>query len=516
MKIAFFSISLTLFSLFISSANIFELKWIKKIPLGLDLRGGNEILLQLDIEDYIEDQYQSLAHHIRTEIKDLKKHIIKITPTKSFIVIKLTSKKDLNFQNQFERYFPELKNYLDMHFDEVKKSLILSYNKNHLEKLTKQLFQQSIDVIRKRIDSSGLNEISIQKKSSDQLLIQVPGLQTSSDLKILLSKVAKLSLHIVNDSILIDEFDPMVNRDLKLSHSIEKNSPSIIISKMPIFTGENIKTATVEYNEYGIPVVSFALNSFGSKIFSQVTTDNIGKRIAILLDGKYITAPVINQPIIGGRGVISSKNFSFADATQLVSLIRSGSLPVKLNILEEKIIGPSLGSDYIMKGKYAVCIAVIVVIFIMIMFYSILGVLSSISLLLTINYIISLITLFNMTLSFASIAGIVLTIGMAVDANVLIYEKIKEELILKKSIIYSVHKGFQSAFVSIWDSNMTTLFAMFFLYILGKGPLQSFAMSLSIGIIASMFSALVVNRYLIHLTVKYLSRFKFLKKFRLA
>ncbi len=518
MKIVIISIFVTLISFVISLTNIFHFNWIKKIPLGIDLKGGQEILLQINLQNYLEDLYRNLAEDIKSKFKNSQKNsLLEIEVSEEGIIIYTQYPLDNTYKSELLKSLSaDFKKELEISTNKSKNYIKISYKNSYRDQVVKNVLNQSQEVIINRIDASGLSEIVIQRKSQDKLLIQIPGDKNFLEIRSLLSQVAKLSLHLVKEDFDIKKFNPKINKDLKISHSIHEKDNSILVFKRPIFTGENIKMAKLDYTEYNVPVVAFSLDSYGSKIFAHVTSENIGSRIAILLDGKFITAPVINQPILGGNGIISSKNFSSSEAKELVNFIRSGSLPAKVSILEEKIIGPSLGSDYIEKGKHAVIISLILVVFIMIMFYSILGVLASFSLLLTINYIIALITLFNMTLSFASIAGIVLTIGMAVDANVLIYEKIKEELSHKNSIPYAIHMGFKSSFLSIWDSNVTTLFAMLCLYIFGKGPLQSFSISLSIGIISSMFSALIINKYLINVLMKLLQGSKILTKIRLV
>ena len=280
----------------------------------------------------------------------------------------------------------------------------------------------------------------------------------------------------------------------------DNSGNSFLLNKEVILSGDLLVDASATYHE-GKPAVAFRFNSLGSRKFAQITTDNIGKIFAIVLDGKVITAPVINTVINQGSGVISG-NFTTEEAGQVALLLRAGALPAPLTIVEERSVGPSLGSDSITSGKIASIMSLVLIAIFMMLFYGIFGFIANIALFVNIAIIISFLSMLGATLTLPGIAGIVLTMGMSVDANVLIFERIKEELSTKKSLLASVEQGFSQAYRTILDSNLTTLIVAFFLYVFGNGSVKGFAVTLSIGIMSSMFTAILLTRMLISIWLK--------------
>ncbi len=469
------------------------------MSLGIDLKGGVEILLQVDFKSYFDEIYQLLEQDIIFELKQNGLRFHNINHSNKAIFFSLLSigesMKDLE----------KIKNKIDPNLRiNIEKDLVsFAFPEEYIKDTKNKIIEKSSDIIRTRLDIWGTKEISLQRQGSENILLQIPGLQENTiEIRNLLNQVAKLTFHLVEeDNIEKVTKSKLINPKYKLVELVDENT-SLLIEKKILLTGESIEYARLDFNEYNIPVVAFSFTPAGSKIFAKITSENIGRRLAILLDGKVITAPVVNQAIIGGNSVISGK-FSITSATKLATLIQSGSLPAKFDILEERVIGPSLGSDSIENGKLSALIGFILVALLMILLYGVLGIIANISLILTLSYIITFLTITQATLTFPGIAGIILTIGMAVDANVLVYERIKEELRKNKSNEYSVYLGFKNAFVTILDSNVTSFIATLILYIFGTGPVQGFAVTLAIGTVSSMFSALVVNKLLINIFIKY-------------
>jgi preprotein translocase subunit SecD len=352
-----------------------------------------------------------------------------------------------------------------------------------------------------RIDSTGTKEPTLHRQGVKDILLQVPGEENPTELKRVLGKTAKLTFHLVDDSANLERArSGHVPPDSKIVKS-EDNSEIIVIKKKIVVSGDQLNNAQAQFQD-ARPVVHFSLNTVGAKKFAETTTKNRGKRLAIILDGKVLSAPVINDPIVGGDGIISG-NFTVEAATELALMLKAGALPTQLKIIEERTIGPNLGADSIESGKTAAIMGFIFVTIFMIFAYGILGLIADITLVIALLYIFALLSMLQATLTLPGIAGIILTIGMAVDANVLIYERIREELSKGCSNLYAVKMGFESAFATITDSNVTTLIVAFLLYSFGVGAIKGFAVTLTIGIISSMYTALVITKLMIDLWLKF-------------
>lgn len=466
-----------------------------KVNLGLDLKGGSHLLLSVDFDDYIKDVTLSAAESVKKHLRDEKigyKNFHTKPNQISFLV------RDEGQKAQLKKLIYKADPYLSY---EMNDNLVtISYSEYALNQLQDKVIEQSIEIVRMRVDSTGTKEPTIQRHGSLNILLQVPGEDNPSELKRILGTTAKLSFHKVEKNMINDESS---TRDLskKLLPMIEGDG-SLLVNSKPIITGENLINAQIQFQN-GVPVVQFSLNQIGAKKFAEFTQKNRGERLAIILDGKILSAPSINEPINSGEGVISG-HFSVDSATELALMLKAGALPAPLKIVEERVIGPNLGADSIESGKLAAYIGFILVVSFMILTYGMLGVFASVSLVMGLIYIFALLTMLQATLTLPGIAGIILTIGMAVDANVLIYERIREEISKGKSNLYSVKIGFESAFRTILDSNITTLIAAFLLYHFGVGAIKGFAVTLTIGIIASMYSAVVITRIMIDLWLKYL------------
>lgn len=455
-----------------------------KVSLGLDLRGGSQLMLEVDFDYYLSEQLNNLSQEIKASFREESIGAI-FQDESDQIVILLNDvgekKSAIKLIRSFSRNvdIADNSNVISIKFLDEEKSQI-----------KKNLIQQSIEIIRRRVDETGTREPTIQAQGQNRILLQVPGIKDSAQLKSILGKTAKLTFHFVADSALSSDIEQISDR----------SGFVYPIKKEVILSGDLLVDAGTTYHE-GQPAVSFRFNALGSRKFAQITSENIGRLFAIILDGKVVTAPRINTVINQGSGVISG-NFTVQEANEVALLLRAGALPAPLKIIEERTVGPSLGLDSIKSGAIACVAGLVFVAIFMVAFYGIFGLIANFAMLINIILLFAALALLNATLTLPGIAGIVLTIGMAIDANVLIFERIKEELRSKKSVLSSVEQGFSQAYRTILDSNLTTLIVAFFLYSFGNGPVKGFAVTLSFGIISSMFSAIILSRMIIAIYLK--------------
>lgn len=475
-----------------------ESDWLPadKVNLGLDLRGGSHLLLGVDFDNYMNDVSESIAESLRKNLRDEKIRYKNLTHERNNIQFELRSPED------YDRMIKIIRK-IDPNLSYAKKgtSIQLFYNEYAINQLQDKVIDQSIEIVRMRVDSNGTKEPNIQRQGVFNILLQVPGEENPAELKRVLGKTAKLTFHLVDEGANIERaksgYAPPGSRVVKS----EETGSMMVIKKKAIVSGDHLNDAQAQFQD-AQPVVYFSFNNLGAKRFGEATTNNRGKRLAIVLDGRVLSAPVINTPITGGTGIISG-SFTVEQATELALMLRAGALPAPLKILEERTIGPNLGADSIEAGKLASMVGFVLVVIFMLLTYGILGLFANITLVIALLYIFAMLSLFQATLTLPGIAGIILTIGMAVDANVLIYERIREEVEKGSSNLYAVKMGFDSAFGTIMDSNITTLIAAFLLYVFGVGAIKGFAVTLTIGIIASMYTALVVTKLMIDLWLKY-------------
>ena len=494
--LSFLAVSFFCFSN-ISDSNNFFLK--KKINLGLDLQGGSYLLLEVDSTPLQK-------RHIQSKVIPLKKKLIENNINYKNFKIKenvILFEINTNDKEKFEKFFKDKNNDINIYLNQYRsfeldyifeKNLVKIFlSKNGIIKLNTSAVDQSIEIVRKRIDETGTKEPSIIKRGSNRILVELPGIKDPERIKDLLGKTAQLSFRMVTDD--KTEFG---NETFILKDTKEK----ISVSKRIILTGDNLIDANPKYDNINQePIVAFTLNRLGSQRFGQATSKNIGKRLAIILDNEAISAPVIRDAITGGQGTISG-NFTFQSATDLSLLLRSGALPAPLSVVEERTVGPDLGQDSIDAGVFSLIIGFFLVIIFMIIKYRLFGLIANISLISNLLMLIGFLTLLEATLTLPGIAGIILTVGMAVDANVLIFERIKEEL--RKNIsnnIQAFDLGFKRSVVTILDANITTLIASIILFIFGSGPVKGFAVTLSIGLITTLFSAYFISRHLTSIIV---------------
>jgi protein-export membrane protein SecD len=467
----------------------------EKVNLGLDLRGGSHLLLQIDFNYYLQEHIVNLRNDLKKSFLEEKVYSLPILQGSS-IVFSL-DKNDKEIIKKAKKIIKKLDEEIDINLNKGK--FKLSYSDTKKVAMKRDLIQQSIAIVRRRVDETGTKEPTIQAQGGDRILLQMPGVENPEKIKELLGKTAKLTFHFVLERNFADnsneEFDYNVVRMQDVS------GREYLIKKPVILSGDMLTGANATFYE-NEPAVGFQFNTAGTRKFTEITTNNVGRVFAIVLDGEVVTAPRINSIINQGAGVISG-NFTTQQAKQVALLLRAGALPAPLSIIEERTVGPSLGSDSVNSGTSAAIYGFILVAVLMVVFYSYFGLIANFALVINIALILTVLSLMGATLTLPGIAGIVLTIGMAVDANVLIFERIKEEVRDNKKIISAMADGFSQAFRTIIDANITTLIIAVFLYMFGSGPIRGFAVTLSIGILSSMFSAIILTRMIIVLWVRY-------------
>ena len=500
-KIKVFSIYIILLiAIFFSSLNLKTNNLIeKKINLGLDLQGGSYILLEIDTTPLINQKLQSKVIPIKKLLNENKILFQKFKITKkdiSFLINEEQQSKLKNIfflktkENQINNFIPEYNNFeLDLNFKQNR--AIIDFSEFGLVRLNNAALKQSIEIIRRRIDDVGTKEPTILQRGDKRILVELPGIDNPERVKELLGKTAQLTFRLVSND---DEFG---SEKLILSETNEE----LTVNKRVVISGDNLVDAQPKFDgEANQPIVIFSLDRLGSQKFGKITTENVGKRLAIILDNTVISAPQIREAITGGTGTISG-GFSFQEATDLSLLLRSGALPTPINIVEERTVGPDLGKDSIDAGIFSLTVGFILVILFMLLKYKIFGLISNISLISNLILLIGILTLIEATLTLPGIAGIILTVGMAVDSNVLIYERIREELKTEKSIIHAFDVGYNKAKITVIDANVTTLIAAIILFIFGSGPVKGFAVTLGVGIVTTLFSAYFIARHLTSMVV---------------
>ena len=468
----------------------------KKINLGLDLQGGSYLLLEINSDTLVEEKIQSKVIPIKKLLKDnnLSYSNFKINNKTLILNINDIDKFDLLFFSQKDNQVnPYMDNYrsFELEYKRLDDNLIeILFSKFGLLNINNAALRQSIEIVRRRIDDVGTKEPTILQRGEKRILVELPGLKNPERIKTLLGKTAKLNFRLVSE-----------NNEFGVDELISENGEKLQVSKRIIMSGENLIDAQPNINnQNNEPTVSFTLDRLGAQKFGRATTDNVSKRLAIVLDGEIVSAPSINEPITSGNGMISG-NFSFQEATDLALLLRSGALPTPLLIVEERTVGPDLGEDSIKYGITSLIVGFILVILFMLYKYKVFGLIANTALIANLLMLVGILTILEATLTLPGIAGIILTVGMAVDANVLIFERIKEELKTEKSIIHAFDTGYTKAKITVLDANITTLIAAVILFAFGSGPVKGFAITLGIGIITTLFTAYFLARHLTSMVV---------------
>ncbi|WP_435089163.1 protein translocase subunit SecD [Candidatus Pelagibacter bacterium nBUS_29] len=489
---------ITLFSLLfivIASSNLIKVDdnfFSKKINLGLDLQGGSYLLLEIDNAPVIEQKLQNLTTTIRNYFKDqnIKINNIKIEDEKIFFNTDDQSKQLIidvftDENSDLNPYYPRFKSH-QLEIEDTGTNIQVNFSKQGLISLKTSSQDQAIEIVRRRIDEVGTNEPNILKRGNNRILVELPGLDDPMRVKSLLGKTANLTFRFVTSN----ENDRFGVEKLKYEDGIEEAT----VSKRIIISGDNLLDAQPQMDtQTNQTIVSFSLDRVGAKRFGKATSTGIGKQLAIVLDGKIISAPVIRDTIASGSGQISG-GFTFQSATDLALLLRSGALPAPLDIIEERTVGPDLGQDSINAGMIALALGFLLVIMFMFVKYKVFGLITNVTLIINLFILLGILTLFEATLTLPGIAGIILTVGMAVDANVLIFERIKEELKDEKNNIVAFDSGYTKSRTAIIDANITTLLAAIILFFMGSGPIKGFSVTLGVGIFTTLFSVYFIAR----------------------
>ncbi|MEM7290085.1 MAG: protein translocase subunit SecD, partial [Pseudomonadota bacterium] len=494
-------------------------EWMPKtqMTLGLDLKGGAHLLMQVDEKKLIGERLEALRDDVRVKLREASARGRARSQGDRSVVVRLNDPAQTEVFREAMREFlqPTTTGVLDgfgiIEIEESNPSegeLVYTLTDDGIENRVTRAITQSISVFGERLNEFGTTEPIIQREGANRVLIQYPGLEATEipRLKALLSTEAVLSFHAVSDAA---DPDTILNQGRSAPPGtriyFEDTDPPIpfLLRTRPIIKGDQLTEASSGFDQRtGEPLVFFRFNAAGSQIFARFTSENVGRPFAIVLDDIVLSAPVINEPIIGGSGQISG-NFTAQTANDLAVLLSAGALPASFEFVEERTVGPGLGADQIEAGLDASIVGAVLVLIFMIVAYGLLGVLANLALIANISMMVALLSVLGATLTLPGIAGIVLTMGMAVDANVLIYERIREERRNGRNLIQSFDAGFRNAFTTILDANITTLIAAVILFYLGSGPVRGFAVTLAIGILTTVFTAYTFTRLMVSLWVKY-------------
>jgi len=479
----------------------------QKIVLGLDLQGGSYLLLQVNRQNIIDERMRDLRRQVRTILANDNGIGHTLSTNGMNLTVTLTDPSQLDKAREVLKAVETVVGNSAFSAGGTKETqisttpggkILITLTEAGINQRMSTLVSQSIEVIRRRIDELGTTEPTIQRQGTDRILVQVPGFADSTRLKDLISRTARLTFHLVYPNITAAQarvqglppgtyIVPSVNGGEELLYENVALGGESLINAQPGFDSRT-----------GQAIVSFRFNTRGSIVFSEITSANIGRRFAIVLDGKVITAPTIQTAITGGSGQISG-SFTPQSANDLAVLLRAGALPASLDIIEERSVGPSLGADSVRSGLLAGIVGALMVVAFMVIVYGRFGLFANISLILNIVLVLGSLSMLGATLTLPGIAGIVLTVGMAVDANVLIYERIQEELKSGRSVHQSLEAGFKRAMSTIIDANVTTFIAAAVLFFLGSGPVQGFAITLALGILTTVFTAYFVTQFIVGL-----------------
>ncbi len=473
--------------------------------LGLDLRGGAHLLAEVQVADAYAQRMDTLWPDLRDSLRDLRDQVgaIKREPSSPDVLrVAISNPAGIEAALAAARGLATGVATLtgagqsDLVVTAEGGTLVVQLSDAEKSATDLRTVQQSLEIIRRRVDEVGTREPTIQRQGADRILIQVPGIGSAAELKEIIGTTAKLTFNPVVS--ITQNANAEAGPRNKLLPDLNEEGVFYIVEETAVVSGEELTDAQPAFDQNGQPAVNFRFNPSGGRAFGDYTGENIGKPFAIVLDDQVISAPTIQAHITGGSGIITG-NFTLEESTQLAILLRAGALPAKMTFLEERTIGPELGADSIAAGKTAAIIGMFAVICYMIASYGLFGVFANLALAINIALLIAVLSSIGATLTLPGIAGIVLTMGMAVDANVLIFERIREELRDGKSPARAIELGFDRAFSAIMDSNVTAIITAIIMFWIGSGPVRGFAVSLGIGIFTSMFTAVYVTRLIITL-----------------
>ncbi|MDD3446947.1 MAG: protein translocase subunit SecD, partial [Zavarzinia sp.] len=481
--------------------------WVpqKQLSLGLDLRGGSHLLLEVDVKTVIRDRLDALVDSVRGELVGAGIRYTGLGVVNGAVNVSIADPTRFDEARQLLRGLAQPVGggvlgggVPDVDVTSEDNKLVLTLSEAGIQQRTTGAIDQSLEIVRRRIDATGTAEATVARQGTDQIVIQLPGVQDPARIKNLLGQTAKMTFRLVDT---VDPVELAAGRAPAGTEILEGEPPPgstapepIAVRKKVLLTGEMLVDASATTNpQTGEWVVGFRFDGEGAKRFANVTKENVGRRFAIVLDGKVISAPVIREPILGGQGQISG-NFTAQGANDLAVLLRAGALPAPLTVIEERTVGPDLGSDAIAAGELSGLIGTALVVAFMVMFYAMTGLIAVIALSANIILSLAILTLMGATLTLPGIAGLVLTVGVAVDANVLINERIREETLLGRGAAAALDIGFNKAYATIIDSHLTSLFAVATLFFFGEGPVKGFAITMGVGLLLSLFTAVALVR----------------------
>ena len=471
-------------------------KWIKPVPLGLDLKGGAQLLLEVDTTAMFQDKTNQLYDEVRSTLIDRNKKVIRFTNLRNSDGVVSFSVRDSGEVSAAKgRLRSVLGNTVDIESsgDVIK----LSYSDKQKEEMVQDALARSIEIVRRRIDALGTKEPSIQSQGGKYILIQLPGVDNPEHIKQLIGQTAKMTFHLVNENVSPEQLEsgraPSGTEFLPYMDMPWQKVP--VYSRVEV-SGESLKDSQADFDQNSMPVVTTVFDAAGARKFAKLTTEHVNERFAIVLDGKVLSAPNIREPIPGGRGQISG-GFTLQGAKDLAVLLRSGALPAPLTVIEERTVGAGLGADTIASGKIGAAVGVLLIMLYMILIYGGFGLIADTVLLVNLAMIVGVSALLGATLTLPGIAGIVLTLGMAVDANILPFERIRDEIKAGTPTLRAVDLGFRRSNKAVLDGELTNLICALILFQFGAGPIRGFAVTLSIGVMTTLFTCMLLSKVLI-------------------
>ena len=467
--------------------------WIQPIPLGLDLKGGAQLLLEVDTDVMLKEKSAQLYDETRSALIDRSKGVIRFSELRNTgNGVSLVVRESDEVSKAKGRLRSVLGNGVDV--TSSGKTLTITYTSKAREEMIQDAMNRSIEIVRRRIDALGTKEPSIQSQGGKYILVQLPGVDNPEHIKELIGRTAKMTFHLVNENI--------TNEQLASGHApsgtmfldyMENPGQKVAVYSRVEVSGDSLKNSEASFDQNNMPVVTTEFDASGARRFAKLTTEHVNERFAIVLDDKVLSAPTIREPIPGGRGQISG-NFTLQSAKDLAVLLRSGALPAPLEVIEERTVGAGLGADTIATGKIGSAVGVLFVLVFMAMLYGIFGLFADIVLIVNLLMIVGVSALFGATLTLPGIAGIVLTLGMAVDANILPFERIRDEVRAGVPTLRAVDYGFTRSTKTVLDGELTNLICALILFQFGAGPIRGFAVTLSIGVATTLFTCLLLTR----------------------
>lgn len=465
----------------------------KAMNLGLDLQGGAHLVLEVQMSDVSKQAYENLEDQVRALGRDEGLGYMNLRSTEKGVELVL---REAAGAELLRKTLTNQQILVDVGGDNETR---LTFSESAVKDMEKRAITQVLQVLRSRVDQFGVAEPLIQQQGDKRVIVELPGVRDVSRAKAAIGKTAQLTFHMVDES--ADPNSPIVpvgklRLEETVGQGVTAHQQALIVEKRPSLTGEMLTSAAPGFDQNGTPGVDIAFDARGTKLFAKLSTENVGKRFAIVLDGKVYSAPVFREAILGGRAQISG-SFTVEEAQDLAAILNAGALPAAVSVVEERTVGPSLGADSIKAGQMAMGLGLAAVLVFMVLFYGLFGMAANVALVVNLVLLVAAMSALGFTLTLPGMAGMVLTLGMAVDANVLIFERMREEVDTGKKPMAAMLAGFEGAFRTILDGHVTTLVAAVVLFLIGTGPVKGFAVSLTIGLLASLFTSVTLTRWIL-------------------